>query len=1257
MNDRSQIIEWIRGEMVGPGRPVSETQLVAFANREFTDHMPMRRGPLVWRPSPDAVNQEVLYYERESPHRKYGMGLLHSPALPSVTPPTNQEAEAALQASDTVGADIEADELTDEAGSYQPEENEEKQDSDLAISNRPDPSEDFEVTSPDVRHPSTIGISFCVRLDKQGKIKLRLPLSRKFFWQPENTPPFQLNGRYEACTRRWTDESGVERTSPVWRRMPAVLPDAEVTIGRAELFHGRVVRKNVTMPQGSPIALSLDAFPRRLHDRANVWLLTIVLRNSTDPAIVQNQHEAILYQTFFEVSVSEGNLEKYPESRRPFNQLDSDEQSLALLYRESATWGIGHGCAAGWDAVPNEAPVSLYIDVLPAVQLPSMTPDIELNGSPVSLSMRSLASLPENGKGDAWQSLENLALGYEAWIQQKRAEVAGLSADLASVANRHLESCSKCLARIKAGISLLRTDNRARRSFRLANLAMLLQQIATKQLNRRPLAWSADHRIVLPQGNYQSPWDIYKKNAESAEKLGFWRAFQIAFLLMSLEGIRDGQSPDREVVDLVWFPTGGGKTEAYLAVVAFYMFHERFLIETGSTVPRHDGTNVLMRYTLRMLTTQQFQRAASLICAMEYLRRNSVQTEVGNIPGEKFSLGLWIGGDGSPNNCDAARTEVRKYRQGKIDGNPLVLTECPWCRSEIGRLNAVNPVPFIEGGSGRRSRAAGQRLTAEEWDQIRLVGISDVAGKGPLLHCTDPKCAYADPDNSNWLPIEVIDERLYQHPPSLIIATADKLAIVAYRPEAGALFGRRFVEGNLHLQSFPPGLIIQDELHLISGALGTMYALYEGIFERLCSFEKNGTWIRPKLIASTATIRGAAEQVLSLYARSSTQLFPGPGLMMGDSFFGKYARDASGKFRHGRLYLGIHANDYGSVLTTQVRAFSSALFRPFLFDAGRRDPWWTLLVFYNSIRELGGAKTLFDSDIRSRLKFMFNREGFGPNERRHLRPAEELTGRLSQADIVAMMDRLSLPYSPMKNATVLDACLSSNIIEVGVDIDRLSLMGLVGQPKTTATYIQVTGRIGRRWWERPGLVLMVYNPSKSRDRSHFEQFHSYHRRLYERVEPTTATPFALSALERGLSGALLTWARQNCSAPVQNSLAYSAFLDAGRQLLRDRCIFVQAAEDQARSLAELDRLVSELKWKWAQNPTFWEKYPPNFTDQYLMLWPGQFYSGLQKKRGVKVPSSMRQVDRSSELQITQGYVSVASAPPQPVLPTTLQPNP
>jgi len=1218
MNERALMIDWIRGEMVGPARPIADATVIVFTDKDFNDMIPLRRGQLSWRPSPDAEAEEVLYFDREAPHRKYGMGLLHPVGSIVLTQETTPPSDVAMQASDTLGVDVDPDE--------DPDMDEDSGGNDAVPGALPvDATDDFEVTSPDIRHPSTIGLSFCVRLDEKGKVVVRLPRFRRFVWQSKHQSPFQLNGRYEACKRRWTNDDGAEREGPMWRRYPAMKPGASVYFSREELVHGHVVRKPVRMPDGSPLNLLVELFPRQ-QATENVWLVTVILRNDTRLSAALDPKEVILYQTFFEVFAQEGCLEKYPESQRPFSELDNEEKSLALLYRDSATWGIGHGCAAGWDAEAGQSPESLFVDVMPAVQLPSMTPDItDQSGSRIQLSMRSLAELPDSGNGPAWDSLDNLCGEYAAWIERSRAQIKNMDANFAPVAARHLEACDTCLGRINNGIVLLRANPRVRQAFRMANLAMLLQQIGTKQLKRRRLLWSDALRLVLPEGEHRSPWDVYSQKQES-DNLGSWRAFQIAFLLMSLDGVRDGGSPDRDIVDLIWFPTGGGKTEAYLAVMAFYMFHERLQIVTAVREPERDGVNVLMRYTLRMLTTQQFQRAASLICGMEFLRRNPVLHGMGEIPGRRFSLGLWIGGDGSPNRINIAKMELEEFRRGDVAGNPLVLTECPWCRAEIGRFEGSRP----------------RGVAHNQWNTVRTRGITDVAGQGPLLHCTDANCSFGTENYQRWLPVEVIDERIYRNPPSLVIGTADKLAIVAYRPDAGALFGRRIVAGQPQQFARPPGLVIQDELHLISGPLGTMYSLYEGVFERFCSFERDGHWIKPKVIASTATIRGAAEQVMSLYARSQTQLFPSPGLLMGDSFFGKYARDSEGRLMDGRLYLGIHASDYGSVFTAQVRAFSAALFRPFCFAEDRRDPWWTLLAFYNSIRELGGAKTLFDSDIRSRLKYMFNRENFSHDKRRKIRISEELTSRLSQSEIVGMMDRLSEPYAASDNANMLDACLASSIIEVGVDIDRLSLMGVVGQPKTTATYIQVTGRVGRKWWDRPGLILMIYNPSKSRDRSHFEQFHSYHRRLYERVEPTSATPFALSAIQRAFPGALLAWARQHSDASVQNVAAYWNAVESAFQLLCGRCRMVQSPEDQARSLHEMKRVLAELKHKWSLNPQAWEKFPPVVTGEYLMLWPGQFATVSQRDRGFVIPTSMRQVDGSAELEIHQGYVPASS---------------
>ena len=1219
MRERTNLIATIRAEVVGPGRPDHEPTMVRFADRVFIDDLANRRGAAVWE-TPEGELEEVLYYERESPYRKYGAGLLHPDGI----------IDANIQATggpaspvDALGADPEQG---DEDGSAAEDENGE---GDQIAAETTAGEEEFEVMSADVRHPSSIGITFCVALRPDGRVTVELPTQKHLSWQEAGDRAMPVNGRYEQCVRRWTDDRGGPREAPVWRRRGATNSESRVVLSRDDLAAGRVVSRQVPMRAGSPISLTVQAFPRLIRGREDAWLLTLVLRNKTQLAATANlrtAREATLYQSYFDVAVESGSLEPYPESERPFDQLDEEEQSLVLLYRESVTWGIGHGCAAGWDGGPGDSPSRLWADIMPAVETPSTTPDIvAANGQPIQLSMREMAGLPDTGVGVAWDRLGDLAKAYEAWIADRRREAAELPDDLRAVAGRHLLRCDAALGRIRSGIARLQNDAQCRQAFRLANISMLLQQIATKQLPKRPLVWDASGRRARPSGESTSPWAIFSSNAERPE-LGRWRAFQIAFLLMQLDSASDGRSPDRDLVDLIWFPTGGGKTEAYLAVMAYYMFHERLRISDPVSGPARDGTNVLMRYTLRMLTTQQFQRAASLICAMEFIRRHPDLTAVQPIPGARFSLGLWIGQDGTPNSIRAARAALSRFADSGHGANPLVLTECSWCRASIGRYDRPIPpgIPAI----------------------ARVTGIVDDHGpEGPRLVCSDPHCDYGQEAASQWLPIEVIDERIYAKTPSLVIATADKFAMLAYRPDAGSLFGRHLVNGTPEQTHLPPGLIIQDELHLIAGPLGTMYGLYEGVIERLCSHSEGATVVKPKLIASTATIRGAADQTKAIYGRvdasgaAMVELFPSPGLRMSNSFFGVYARRSDGTLESGRQYVGVHANDYGSILTTQVRAFAAALYAPTTTAPAERDAWWSLLAFYNSLRELGGAKTLFDSDIRSRLKFLQNRENVPPDKRRNLRIVEELTSRLSQSEIVMMLDRLATQYSVSNNAAV-DACLASSIIEVGVDIDRLSLMGVVGQPKSTAQYIQVTGRVGRRWWERPGLVLMIYSPAKSRDRSHFEQFQSYHTRLYERVEPTSATPFAPAAIRRGLCGALIAWARQQSRADVQEYHEYAASVNEAFALLKQRCEVVQVPEDVGRSVREMELVRDELIARWNGNPQKWEEFPPSPTEEYLMLWPGQFATRAQTAAGVEVPSSMRQVDGSAELTITQGYPTV-----------------
>ena len=508
MSERSQLIDWIRGEIVGPSRPITDVTVVEFQGEDFHDPIAMRSGPLAWRPDPDAPTQEVLFYQRETPHRKYGAGVLHpGPQLVPVPDQVAAEAQVAADAADTLGIEPDTDDLQE----GEAEEEDARDEGDDA-----DASDDFEVTSPDIRHPSTIGISFCVRLDADDQITVRLPQRKRFFWQELADPEFPLNGRYEPRTRRWTDDEGHQKEAPVWRRVAAVGTDTSITINGNALVPGKVLHYVVTMPDGSPIQLHLDVFPRRIRNQNGLWLLTVVLRNTSQPVPGREPREAALYQTYFEIVAERDHLEKYPESQRPFEQLDAEEQSLSLLYRESATWGIGHGCAAGWDTEPGQSPTVLYADVMPAVQTPSMTPDIkDADGNVIGLSMRALSALADDGQTGAWQSLTNVATEYGNWIQARRADLNAMPAHLAAVADRHLTDATACLDRINAGIEILRTDERARKAFRLANLSMLLQQIATKQLARRPLHWNQAAGVIAPEGAHDSPWNIYAQNRES----------------------------------------------------------------------------------------------------------------------------------------------------------------------------------------------------------------------------------------------------------------------------------------------------------------------------------------------------------------------------------------------------------------------------------------------------------------------------------------------------------------------------------------------------------------------------------------------------------------------------------------------------------------------------------------------------------------------------------------------------------------------
>ncbi len=915
-------------------------------------------------------------------------------------------------------------------------------------------------------------------------------------------------------------------------------------------------------------------------------LVTVCLVNRTQE---HDYDRSCLFQSSFEASISlpSGGPGVLPYPGALQRDADAEERSLALLYRRAQTYAVGHGCAADWSAAPgSERATAVSARCLPVTETPSITPDISReDGTPIEVPMAPLAGLKDGDDGLGTVS-EVIDL-YERWIGEKRDEIASLDGEYREAAARHMEECARSAERMREGLAYLRSDGRALRAFQLANHAILLQQVRAR-LKPRDAQYDPKAAFVGFPGDYPNPGSLGSGNR------GKWRAFQIAFLMAGLKSAADGSAPDRRTVELIWFPTGGGKTEAYLGLAAYAMFMRR-LEEPGD-----DGVHVLMRYTLRLLTAQQFQRASGLLCAMEHLRRKNAD-ELG--PG-RFSIGIWLGQSTTPNTREEARSIWKDLEKGsKFTENKFVLTRCPWCAAQMGPVNLA----------GKGSRKA-----------PKVIGY-EPRGSTVVFKCPDNRCEFR-----KGLPVYVVDEDIYEDPPSMVIGTVDKFAMLAWRPEARALFG---MNPDGEREKSPPGLIIQDELHLISGPLGSMVGLYETVIEELCTDRRGPQPVAPKIVSSTATIRRYADQIKALYGRGDVALFPPPGLDAGDSFFARYARDGGGGLRRGRMYVGVHAPALGSLQTAQVRTSAALLQAPVPLAEAERDPWWTLLTFFNSLRELGNTLSLFQSDIPDRLLVLRNRLGLKPAEVRGLWHIRELTGRLRSEEVPGAI--AALEESCTDGGRPVDVCLASNIIEVGIDIDRLSLMAVVGQPKTTSQYIQVTGRVGRSWWERPGLVVTVYGASKPRDRSHFEKFRSYHERLYAQVEPTSVTPFSPPALDRALHAVMASYARQQGDEDLaRNPNPYpEALMGELRRILSDRVRAVDPEEAE-----NFEKVFDKRERQWRQwEHISWDRRQQD--EDIPLLRPAGAYASRERALvSWSTPQSMRNVDAQCEAEITLLYM-------------------
>lgn len=827
---------------------------------------------------------------------------------------------------------------------------------------------------------------------------------------------------------------------------------------------------------------------------------------------------------------------------------DLDVQSSRLLFRHVKNLATGHGCAVKWD--PTEVVTKIQTTFIPVYDLWLAESNSSIDE--LCLDMRA----PEvNGRNEIINSMKSLVLGYEEWLSVKVTELDKLSKELLPVGQRHLQDCLNSVERMRKGITALEDqgDVRPFEAFKLMSAAMVEQRIKSE--------------IVLAGRVDKMPIEIPAR----------WRPFQLAFILQCLEGLINPAAKDREVADLLWFPTGGGKTEAYLGLIAFTLMLRRLQ-------RRAHGVSALMRYTLRLLTAQQFERAALLMCCCELIRQN--RNDLGDVP---FEVGLYIGKGGSPNNLENAEIALGLLRENDIAdvskyGNPVQVKLCVWCGTE---------------------------LTAFDY----------VVDNGCRAFCPNDSC-----DFSGGLPWWVVDEDLFAHRPSLIIGTVDKFAGLAVNEKAGNLFNR--------MAGQEPGLdlVIQDELHLISGPLGTIAGLYETAIDELGrqTGADGGIGPRPKIIASTATIRRALDQVRAVFDREVAQ-FPPPALDARDSYF---AVESPPEKRGTRRYVGVMAPGL-SQATLMVRTFAQLLHQATLgdWDDETRDTYWTLVGYFSSLRILASAQLLMIDDVSDRLDLLFG----GKHPRIPGDLLIELTSRASGTEIPRYLRQLrkSLPEND-----VVETVLATNMISVGVDIDRLGLMVIAGQPQSTAEYIQASSRVGRR---DPGLVITLFNAARSRDRSHYESFLPYHSALYKEVEATSVTPFTPRARNRALPATLVILCRfliqdLRSDSDAKNIERNLHLVNDIIELIVHRVESVDPVES-ADTRFELNKFVERWCLLASQNGDF--KYLKPFRSKsengYLMT---DDFEGLVPMHGpVPVLRSMRDVDKTCKIYDLKGGIS------------------
>ena len=900
-------------------------------------------------------------------------------------------------------------------------------------------------------------------------------------------------------------------------------------------------------------------------------------------------NQCCLFQT--EIKVLSDKLLPFKEYGERKDYLkDSEDEQLDFLFRDKRAYGIGHNTGCTWEnyAEDNAKPKWIKSTFIPDFDVKNQSTKSD-KIEPHVLSIKNLSLFSEYSKDIIVQNLKKVVFAYEIWIDEQLVDGSKNKIGL-----ENLEKCRIIKQRIIEGINLLAEDETVFKAFQLANSAIYIQMFQSAVYFRgRREGFEVYDKTNEKQLSFK---DYYNATYQDENEIPKWRPFQLAFILQSLKSFVNPDCDERKLVDLLYFPTGGGKTEAYLAVSAFLIFLRRL-----KHPDKYSGVNVIIRYTLRLLSAQQFERATKLILACEFIRRNNEQ-ELGD---KKISIGFWIGGKTIPNrHQDSGYTKgakskydktIERLQKGENVINPFQITNCQWCNTKT--------------------------ISKEKPDNKHLVYGHRHTGKKLLSFCTNPTCHFSE--NNGGYPIVLIDEDIYKEPPTVLFATVDKFARLAWEESATSLFNT--IEGN-----FPPELIIQDELHLLNGPLGSLVGLFENVMLDLCS----GDGRIPKVIASTATVKNVGHQVRGLYGRE-VSIFPQYATNADDTFFSKRLSDSK------RKYIGILPTGKTTVMTKLQLLAALLLARLEILESNEHrvfaDQYWTILSYYKSLKELGRFSNKITSELKPVIQQLQQRLFKNDDVKAHNYyklswRTLELTSRIPNERIKRNLDNLTIEFNgDIRNHKAYELVLATNMISVGLDIGRLGIMIINGMPPNTAEYIQASSRVAR---VNEGMVITLFDPNNTRDLSFFEDFVQFHKTFYKQVAPLSVTPFAESGLDKMLFTSLIAFCRHKLGFAANNAASALADSETRTRLKESfKQLFEQhpflSADDKVRLITKTNDYIDNWKAYIDRKPDlkyYWYGHP-----DVSLLKP------MEEKQNdsdiLVAMQSMRNVEPNTDIQI------------------------